>query len=921
MPDLPAALQLSFGTPLILAALLVLPLLWWLLRVTPPLPRRTVFPPLKLLRGLEDEEQTPAATPWWLLALRLLAAALLIVALADPLLGQSPKLSAPGPLVLVIDNGWSAARDWQARQDVIADLLHGAAQSGSGGRAVAIIPTAGNAPSGLLNAGEAARVAKSLKPMPWAGDRRSAAQALGRFKFAQAPALYWLSDGIEAGSQKLRDALKRYGGVTVFAPQRLALALLPVTRDASGFAVTAIRAATGAPMDTEAAAIGARGETLAVTRLHFRRHDMRASGHIALPMEVRNATARLALVGEDSAGATQLLDKGAAQRSAGIVSEAAAGEAQPLLSDVYYLERALSPYAEIAKGSIGALLDKHVSVLLLADVAKIPELDMPRVKDFVSHGGVLIRFAGERMTGGADALVPVRLRVGGRYLGSAMAWGAPQHLAPFSALSPFNGLEIPAEVTVTRQVLAEPSAEIENRTWARLADGTPLITAEAIGSGWVVLFHVTASPNWSSLPLSGLYVEMLKRLLALSAGTPARELAGMVNLPPVSLLDGFGRDTPPTPEVTPIPARDFAHARVTPRHPPGLYGAHDVESALNLMTAGDKLAPLEGMGARRYGSIHAKALEPYLLAAAMALLLLDALLALWLRGFTPAKLRWPAKIFGAVLALFVIVPQLLVPQARADDATAMKAALDTRLAYVKTGLADVDTTSAQGLTGLGLALKSRTSYEPLEPIGVDPERDDLSFYPLLYWPMDPREKNLSPRVQAKIGDYMRNGGTIFFDTRDLTLGAVRGPASPGEQTLRRITAGLDLPPLQPLPADHVLTKAFYILHDFPGRWTGGRLWVEALPPAPKNGAPPARGGDGVSPVIIGGNDWAAAWAIDGSGHFTATPSPGGELQREQAFRFGINLVMYALTGNYKADVVHAPALLQRLGREAGGNRR
>ena len=893
--------MLSFGTPLILAGLLVLPLLWWLLRVTPPLPRRTVFPPLKLLRGLEDEEQTPAATPWWLLLLRLLAAALLIVALADPLLGNRPKLGAAGPLVLVVDNGWSAARGWEERQELIADLLHGAQ-----GRPVAIIPTASTGPTGLLNEGEAGRIAKELKPMPWPGDRKAAADALGRFKFAQAPALYWLSDGMESGSQPLRDAFKRYGGATVFAPQRLAMGMLPVTRDASGFAVTATRAVTTAPQDAEAAAIGVRGETLAATRLHFKRGEATAKGHISLPMEVRNATARLAVVGEDSAGAAQLLDKGAAQRSAGIVSETASGENQPLLSDVYYLERALSPYAEISKGSIGALLDKHVSVLVLADVAKIPQAEMARVKDFISKGGVLIRFAGERMTGGSDDLVPVRLRVGGRYLGSAMAWGQPQHLANFSANSPFNGLEIPGEVTVTRQVLAEPSAELDNRVWARLADGTPLITAQGIGAGWNVMFHITASPNWSSLPLSGLYVDMLKRLLALSAGTPARELAGLTSLPAVSVLDGFGRTTTPPPDVAPIPARDFVRTRVSPKHPPGLYGAHEVESALNLLGAQDRLSPLAGLSLQPYGSTHARVLEPWLLAAAMLLLLLDALIALFLRGFTPNKMRWLGAV--AIVVLFV-------PQARADDATAMKAALDTRLAYVKTGLADVDSTSQMGLTGLGMALKARTSYEPLEPMGVDPERDDLSLYPLLYWPMDPREKSLSPRALAKVGEYMRNGGTILFDTRDLTLGAARGPSSPGEQTLRRLTAGLDLPPLAQAPADHVISRSFYILRDFPGRWTGGRLWLEALPPVPKGAPPPARGGDGVSPVIIGGNDWAAAWAIDPSGHFQNTPSPGGEMQREMAFRFGINLVMYALTGNYKTDVVHAPDLLKRLGTE------
>jgi hypothetical protein len=903
---MPFFLPISFGAPLILTALLALPVLWWLLRVTPPLPRRTLFPPLRLLRGLEDEEQTPAATPWWLLLLRLLAAALLILALADPLLGRSPKLASNGPLVLVVDNGWTAARDWEDRQELIADLLHSAQ-----GRAVAIIPTAGSVPTGLLNEGEAARIAKELKPMAWPGDRAAAARALGRFNFAAAPALYWLSDGIENGNSKtLRDAFRRYGSVSIFAPQRLPLGLLPVTRDASGFALTAIRARTGAPLEIEASAIGARGETLAASRIHFKRGDLSARGHIALPMEVRNATTRLAIAGEDSAGAVQLLDRGAAQRSAGIVSETAAGEGQPLLSDVYYLQRALSPYAEIATGGIAQLLDKHVSVLVLADVAKISGADLGKVKDFVSHGGVLIRFAGERMTGGSDELVPVKLRAGGRYLGSAMAWSAPQHLAPFSALSPFNGLEIPAEVTVTRQVLAEPSAELPNRTWAQLADGTPLITAQAVGSGWIVLFHISASPGWSSLPLSGLYVDMLKRLLALSAGTPARDLAGLTSLPPVSLLDGFGRATPPPADATPIASRDFARIRVSPQHPPGLYGAHEVESALNVLHADDRLTPLAQGGLQAYANTHARALEPYLLAAAMLLLLLDALLSLWLRGFTPGKLKWPA---AASIAMFLLA--LHAPPLRADEAMNVQAALDTRLAYVKTGLADVDSVSQAGLTGLGLMLRARTSYEPLEPMGLDPEQDDLSFYPLLYWPMDPREKNLSPKALARIGDYMRNGGTILFDTRDFSLGAVRGATSPGEETLRRLTAGLDLPPLVQVPADHVLTKTFYILRDFPGRWNGGKLWVEAIPPAPKNGAPPARGGDGVSPVIIGGNDWASAWAVDAGGHFLSTPSPGGETQREMAFRFGINLVMYALTGNYKTDVVHAPALLQRLGTE------
>ena len=232
-----------------------------------------------------------------------------------------------------------------------------------------------------------------------------------------------------------------------------------------------------------------------------------------------------------------------------------------------------------------------------------------------------------------------------------------------------------------------------------------------------------------------------------------------------------------------------------------------------------------------------------------------------------------------------------------------------------TGLPDVDEMSKAGLTGLGLALKARTSYEPQEPMGVDiaKRRSELLSAALLA-DGSAREGSVAAGAVSKIADYMRNGGTILFDTRDLTWARCAAPASPGEQTLRRLTAKLDLPPLQPVPSDHVLTKAFYMLQDFPGRWDGGKVWVEALPPPdPERGPAPARGGDGVSPVIIGGNDWAAAWAVDADGPAAGRRRAGRREQREMAIRFGINLVMYALTGNYKTDQVHAPALLERLG--------
>jgi hypothetical protein len=254
------------------------------------------------------------------------------------------------------------------------------------------------------------------------------------------------------------------------------------------------------------------------------------------------------------------------------------------------------------------------------------------------------------------------------------------------------------------------------------------------------------------------------------------------------------------------------------------------------------------------------------------------------------------------------------------DEFAVKATLDTRLAYIVTGNAEVDNVSKVGLQGLTLFLAQRTALEVGEPVGLDPARDELAFFPLIYWPIVPGATKPTPAALARIDAYMKQGGTVLFDTRDAVL-ALPGPGgesrSPGMLALRDILSSLDIPELEPLPRDHVLTKTFFLLKDFPGRFTSGQLWVEATP-APSEDEPerPARVGDGVSSILITSNDLAGAWAQRADG-LPDLPLFSGDMrdtrQREFAFRAGVNIVMYTLTGNYKADLVHIPALLERLG--------
>jgi hypothetical protein len=906
---------LTFAEPFILAGLIVLPAIWFLLRVTPPSPKRVVFPPLRLLLGLNATEETPSRTPWWLLLLRLLAAALIILALAAPTIGEPPKPLGSGPLVLFVDNGWTAAHAWKDRESAIADLLSGAEHAR---RAVAIVPTANAVgPVSVLDAGSAQRAAEQLAPVSWLPDRKQAVAILAKTHFSSAPQIVWLSDGLDYGdAADTASALAKIGTVKVLsdAPGHLPLALKPESNRADGFAVNVVRAETQGARHGSVSALGAHGENLASAPFAFANGKDETTANVRLPLEVRNETARIVIDNEESAGATRLLDSNTKRRAVGLISASNTND-QPLLSDIYYLDKALAPYADVTKGSVSEALARNASVLVLADIGRIAGADYTTISKFVEDGGVLVRFAGARMTQNVDDLIPVKLRSGGRYLGGALAWQEPQHLAPFPDASPFRGLAVPKEVTVSRQVLAEPSVDLGEHTWARLTDGTPLVTAAQKGKGWIVLFHVTGGPAWSNLPLSGLYVEMLHRVLDLASGARPSDMGtgASAMFPAYTVLDGFGHMMKPPADALPMRGSQLAKIKPSRLHPAGLYGNEGAQVALNAFGAKDTLNPMGSIGVRveAYSGTSAFALQPLLLSLALALLLVDAVISLLLRGFGFDPRRLLARLSVLALALLLIHPN----SARADDAFDMKAALDTHLAYVITGVPDVDQMSAAGLKGLGAYLHARTSYDPKDPMGVNLDTDNLAFFPLLYWPMDPREKDLSPQALSKIADYMRNGGTILIDTRDLTLGTSRGQDNPGEQTLKRLLGKVDMPPLQPVPPDHVLRKTFYLLNDFPGRWDGGKVWVEALPPPdPDAGPAPARGGDGVSPVIIGGNDWAAAWAIDNEGRGLVAVSPGGDRQREMAVRFGINVVMYALTGNYKTDQVHVPALLQRTGK-------
>ena len=599
---------LAFAQPWALFALIALPAIWWLLRLTPPLPKRVVFPPIRLLFGIVTERETSARTPWWLLLLRLLLAALIIIAASRPLWNAEAEICGGGPVLLVVDNGWASAGRWETRRDGAVAITDRAVRSG---RQVILLTTAppvdGSAITvDALAPGDARGEVSKLIPVPWPTDRGQAAQAVADWAegFSGIADIRWLSDGLDGpGADVLAERLSPLGPVTIYGAGDTPVTILrPPSATPEGLTMSLERSVPQLETQTvEVRGLDRDGRIQAVSEVEFAPDELVAETLLEGPAEILNRIERVQIGSGEHAGSVVLLDQRWRRRPVGIADVDGAATVQPLLSNTYYVERALEGTTTIHRGTLEELFQQPMSVLIVPDGLEFTASQVAVIEEWVAKGGVLVRFAGPslaRRTGeivpGAEPepLLPVTLRAGDRIIGGAMSWRQPMGLMPFPETSPFAGLSAPRDVLVNRQVLAQPAPDLAQKTWARLSDGTPLVTADQRDQGWIVLFHTAPNTSWSTLPLSGVFVEMMRRLSALGRGV--KNAGDTPPLPPYRILNAFGQLNEPAANVQPIDATAIDTELVSEQHPPGIYGTEDFRRAFNLTQS---LPPLKRLPA------------------------------------------------------------------------------------------------------------------------------------------------------------------------------------------------------------------------------------------------------------------------------------------------------------------------------------
>ncbi|MFP4097573.1 MAG: DUF4159 domain-containing protein [Alphaproteobacteria bacterium] len=924
--------QIVFMQPIVLAAMAGLPVLWYLLRITPPAPKTIFFPAARFLKDLVSEEQTPSHTPWWLLLLRLLIAALIIVALAKPVINPASSLEGQGHIRIILDNSWASAQNWETLMNTAEELV---TQASREGRELYILPTSPAlgkdkiTQHGPLVYGQAMSILRGMAPNPWPADYENMKEAISAKHVQGGLPIHsiWLSHGLdEGGIRDVLGSIQNHGDLRFYMPQAkdMPLLLRPTTQaltreelrrgDSIRIDVDAPRdIADGLPVSVQA--LSSDGDVLDARAITLTPDSLPQTVVFDILDDLKSKAARFRIAGRSGAGALFLLDDDFKKRNIGIIGSAQFESGAPLIDDIYYIKRALEPFAVIHFGEVAELIDKGLPIIIMPDTGAMPAQTLNTLEQWVQDGGLLLRFSGPHLAdvNNAPFLLPVTIRSGGRSLSGSLSWEKPQRIAPFDEGSPFYGLEVPSDVNVRQQVLATPEQDLSEKVWARLSDGTPFITASREDQGLIVLIHTTANTDWSNFALSGLYVSVLRRIIRLAGQDSVNVDLDFESLDPLLVMDGYGNLVSPSGAVRPVTAQDLKDFVPTPFTPPGLYGNAQTQFALNL-GASEGLAALRPVSLpssitrNYYTQGYETNLSPFFLYAAACLFCIDWLIMVFMVGAGTRLLHLlPRKRSAHIIIIFATF--CIISPSGANEDRDVRYASGFYLAYIRTGDSQLDALTHKGLESLSKALTQRTSVEPAGVAGLDPEHDTLAFFPIIFWPISPRQPAYSDTALENIQFYLDHGGTIVFDTRDKNRSTLSMINTENAKALRRVSASLDIPPLVPIAEDHVLSRAFYLLDNYPGRYSEGTLWMERHS---------ATGRDNVSSVIITSNDWIGAWADSydeqNTNLYMGRVTPPSRRQREMSLRVGINVIMYALTGNYKADQVHIPHILQRLGR-------
>ncbi|MBN8646846.1 MAG: DUF4159 domain-containing protein [Caulobacterales bacterium] len=873
--------SLQFLSPIALFVLVALPIIYIVSRFVPKPPKSINFGAIFILKNIIAPRPIPKHAPLWLKILRLFLAGIFILACAMPIL-QNPNSAKiiSKDILLVIDDDVANANEFNQIKNELKNFID--IESTKNNALKLVVQNCNSKTLNPINSPQNAKnYIDTIIPKPIICDKGNYIKTLGDIR-ENYRVIYIANNVNQLNDAKFFEILNRIsnGDLIIRRPNINFAIIESANIEKNGLRLNII---SNGQFSKKITIFGENSKVLISNNIH------NGGNFIEISQNILRMAQYLKIEGQNNAAATYIID--AFNRRPLILTPKANSSDQPLLSDANFINSAMEIIGDV-KNYEGKIDFKAApNAIIFGDVENFDDVETNALMQYLKNGGTIIRFLGPKSLSKEESpffTAPINLVPHILSTGFAVE---NLSIAPLPKNSIFSDIEFPQKINIGQSILLK-SANNDAKTLINLSDGAPLLSMREIGAGKLYMFHTSAAPIWSDIGLSNLQLAFLKRIILQTSAKaiPASTLEANVILRPRIVIDENGNLSKNTNGIKPFITPITNQTKVDNDHYAGIYEGDGASLVINAGTNIKELKPQNLPKSQDFeNDTKSLALYSYLLFFGFILLLIDNMI-LNLPKFSFKKAS------GIVSALIIFA--FLIPHPTNAQTKSQEKSDDIKLTFLITPDNITNEQAKAGLNGISQILRRRTNIEPSGIIGLDPSKDELAKHPIIYWLLPKTSQSLPLEAVQNLNKYMQNGGILFIDTRGLSMEPKRA-----QDILKTAVNGLKIPPLEKVPPEHVLKKTFYILQNFPGFYSNASLWVQS------DATTNYSANDGVSPIIISNGDLARAWA-------QKTPENGfdainDDFAHELSLRVGINIYLYALTGQYKADQVHVRSLLER----------
>ena len=896
--------MISFANIYALFGLITLPLIFFIMKFYPPKPKKIKFSSFFILKKIVKNDTAKTKFPLWLLVFRILLCFFIVLFFSKPFLKISDQKNKYKNFVIIADNGWSISSNLKNYKNIIKEISLEAEKSNKEIHLYFSSAKDFNKPFIFKTHNQIIDFLNKKPPIAKQIIRESFFKNLKINNYFKDSKVFFIfshldSRSLESQIRNLNLIKNNNPSIQIIDPIKKITFIEELKIDKESLDMKVRRKGNYVKNEFLIQFIGEKNDLILEKKYTFSKNSNEFKIKEKFPVEIINQFFLIKILNENHAAAFYYLDDFRKKLPVGIITAEDHELEKPLLSPVYYLKKVLTNSNLTFIGPLTKILEKKASVVFLPSNKRLSKLDITALEKWVYDGGVLIRFSDKRIVEQSNIFLDKKKSfLSIRNIGKDLSIQSNLSIRPFNNNSLFSSLKVPQDLKFNKQLILD-NFNSDIITLASLEDQSPLISMKYVGDGKIILFHVTSNNEWSNLPMSSLFEDIILKLLLISKTEkvlPTKEIK-------IKFVINSNGDLA-------VPKNNYYlnypfGEKLLPsaKQPAGIYENNSLSIALNLSgnlnTEGYFDAVDEELEIKSNYKKSVLELKNFILYLIFIMFLIDMIINIVLKN-NILFLGFLKKTKVLSILFFFLIFLSIQNRIEANESYS-----NIYLAYIKTENKLLNQIAFSGLDELRKYLIERTSLNPSGVKEINILKDELFFYPLIYWQITSSSPKLSEITVNKIKDYFDSGGIILFDIIDFSK-SYSSINRDSIEEIRQLFTKYGIENLQSIPKGHTLTKSYYLLNKFPGRWDNRLLLIQNDNLENK---------DGVSSVIIGLNDWAGAWAKDKNNYHLYQVVPGGERQREISYRFGINLLMYSLTGSYKSDQVHSKSILDRLKRE------